>query len=57
MMPATNALSAPLVMVGLGPTIHEFACGDSLCIGKLVDARAKPWHDEEGINRGSWARS
>ena len=57
MIPAAKAHSTPLVMVGLGPTIHEFACSNSLCTGKLVDARAKPWHDEEGINRDSWARS
>ncbi len=43
-------------MVGLGPTIHEFACDSSLFTKKLVDARAKPWHDETGINRDIWAR-
>src|SRR5258706_13567237 len=47
-------------MPGLGPGIHEFACADaqiaeeesailcrwmSLFLCKLVDARAKPWHD------------
>jgi hypothetical protein len=32
--------SLSVVMPGLGPGIHEFLCG-----GKLVDAKAKPWHD------------
>jgi hypothetical protein len=30
-----------IVMPGLGPGIHEF-----LGSGKLVDAKAKPWHDD-----------
>jgi hypothetical protein len=38
-------------MVGLGPTIHEFACRTALVVEKLVDARAKPWHDELRNNR------
>ncbi|HWA49385.1 MAG TPA: hypothetical protein VG742_14010 [Dongiaceae bacterium] len=38
------------VMVGLGPTIHQFACRISDVVEKLVDAWAKPWHD--GIHIG-----
>src|SRR5882762_7876252 len=55
-----RSIRTPFVMPGLGPGIHEFACADaeiaeeesailcrwmSLFLRKLVDARAKPWHD------------
>src|SRR5439155_27169746 len=56
-------------MPGLGPGIHEFACADaqiaeeerailcrwmSLFLCKLVDARAKPWHDGGEVARAGW---
>jgi hypothetical protein len=34
-------------MARLGLAIHEFAGNDSPATKKLVDARAKPWHDEK----------
>jgi hypothetical protein len=36
-----------VVMVGLGPTIHEFLSGTVLMAGELMDGRAK--HDHDGI--------
>jgi hypothetical protein len=38
--------SPPSVMVGLGPTIHEFRWATLDCGGKLVDGRAKHDHDD-----------
>src|SRR5688572_16672719 len=37
-------------MARLGLAIHEFACDSSPSTEKLVDARAKPWHDGEGTS-------
>jgi len=33
-------------MVVLGTTIHEFRCAVLIVSGKLVGAKAKPWHDD-----------
>ena len=36
-------------MQRLGLGIHEFAASDECCPEKLVDAKAKPCHDEYGV--------
>jgi hypothetical protein len=46
----TIALQYFSVMVGLGPTIHEFLRAAASCAGKLVDGRAKHDHDEWSKN-------
>ena len=57
MMFATSPTRHTAVIPRLGLGIHEFLSVTEIRPGKLVDAKAKPWHDgEEGGYTGAYIK-